>query len=387
MAFLLKRRWLMVGLARALAVLGRLRPKPIKVGSLVLVTRHAHVVDALRRDTDFLAGDSYRDEIERTNGPFVLGMDRGPQLSRESLALYSALGRYDLKQLAVDAKKEAQKLLETLGSDFDAVQDFVWPVCGWTTQRMFGLGGVDPLLFRHVSRSIFYHVFLDVAKSSAVRERAIAAGELLKSWLSEEIARRRASGSSQFGSDFMGLLMADATLDDDAIRRTLGGVLVGSIDTINGVAARVLTIVDRSPKLRQRMIGALQRPVQFNGYCLEAHRHWAQTPMIVRRALRPTQLGGTSINAGDRLFLFTHAAMFDAGAFNNPLHFRPDRPATSYLHYGGGVHACAGRALADMQVPMLVQAFLERDFRISGRMKWAGPFPDRLRVELRGGSK
>ena len=380
MAFLLRRRWLMLGLARTLAAIGRMRKGPLKLGKVVLVMHHGQVVEALRRDTDFLAAGSYKEEIERTNGPFVLGMDRGPQLSTESRALYTALARVDLKALSHEAATEADLSLAKLGPTFDAVQDYLWPVCGFTTQRMFGLTAIDPVLFRQASRAIFYHVFLDARKAKDVRERAIAAGKLLSGWLIDEIARRRTAGA--LGDDFMGHLMREATLDDDAVRRTLGGMLVGSIDTINGVAARVLAVADVTPKLRQRMRENLAKSGPFNGYCLEAHRLWAQTPMIVRKAARATSLGGAKLKEGSKVILFTHAAMFDERAFNKAMTLRPDRPAASYLHYGGGVHACAGRALADMQVPMLVARLIARNFQVTGKMGWAGPFPDRLPVRV-----
>lgn len=382
MAFLLRRRWLMLGLARTLSALGRMRKGPLKLGKVVLVMRHAHVVEALRRDTDFLAGGSYKEEIERTNGPFVLGMDRGPQLSLESRALYTALARVDLKALSQQAGAEADRRLGELGAEFDAVQDYFWPVCGFTTQAMFGLAAVEPHLFRQASRAIFYHVFLDAKKADDVRERAVTAGKLLSDWLAEEIGRRRKAGAAAYGDDFMGQLMLETTLDDDAVRRTLGGMLVGSVDTINGVAARVLAVADATPKLRQRMTENLGKAALFNGYCLEAHRLWAQTPMIVRKASRATNLSGTAIAEGSKVILFTHAAMFDEMAFNKAMTLRPDRPAACYLHYGGGVHACAGRALADMQVPMLVSRLIARGVRVTGKLQWAGPFPDRLPVRL-----
>ncbi len=382
MAFMLRNRPVILGIARALAFVGKVWPKPIPAGKRIIITRHADALEALLRDTDFLASASYEQEIGRTNGPFVLSMDRGPKLSHESRSLYGALAKFDIKALSEQSAREADRILDASDGSLDAVQDYLWPVCGMTTQLMFGLSHVDPSLFRHVSRAIFYHIFLELRKKPDVQLRAVTAGKMLKAWLADEIARRRAAGQAHYHDDFMGLLMRDPALDDDAIRRTLGGVLVGSIDTINGVAARILALMDHHKKLRQRALENIDRPKILNGYCQEAHRLWAQTPLMSRRAARATKLNTIEINEGDTLMIFTHAAMFDAKAFNTPTALRPDRPAGTYLHFGSGVHACAGRALSDLQIPMLVGKLLARNYRVTGRMKWAGPFPNSLPISF-----
>ena len=74
--------------------------------------------------------------------------------------------------------------------------------------------------------------------------------------------------------------------------------------------------------------------------------------------------------------------MQDAGAFPDPGQLRPDRDGTAYLHFGGGLHPCAGRAINDVQIPMLVGKLLGRGIRSVGAVQWAGPFPDHLVVGL-----
>ena len=75
--------------------------------------------------------------------------------------------------------------------------------------------------------------------------------------------------------------------------------------------------------------------------------------------------------------------MFDETAFPEPLAMRPDRTASSYLHFGGGLHPCAGRAVNAFQIPLLVGALIRRGVRSVGAVEWAGPFPDRLIVHFR----
>jgi hypothetical protein len=131
MASLLRNRPLLLGIARLLAFVGKIWPKPIVFRSKIIVTKHAQIIEALGRDTDFLASQSYQEAIARTNGPFVLAMDRGPQLSHESKALYSALAKFDIHALAERASTEADRLLKESDGKLDAVQDYISTTYSW----------------------------------------------------------------------------------------------------------------------------------------------------------------------------------------------------------------------------------------------------------------
>jgi cytochrome P450 len=382
MAWLLKSERLMRGVARLGAFLGKKRDKPIKLGKSIIVTRHAQIVGALKRDTDFLSGPIYAERMGEIDFSFVLGMDRGGALMKEQLALYSSLDKVDLVRLRDLAAADADAILARSNGSLDAIQDYAWPICAATTQRMFGITGMDDRLFREAVRSIFYHIFLNVGSKPEVVARAKAAGDLLNGWLREEIARRRKAGEGSYGHDFLGQMLRQPGVSDDQVRRTMGGMLVGSIDTITGATARTLALLDRHPKLRRRWIENLNRPDILKHYYLETTRLWAQTPAMSREVAQDTVLAGQAVKKGQKLILLIHAGMFDAKAFQEPTVMRCDRPSGSYLHYAAGVHACAGRALSNLQVPMLVAKLLERDYQVSGKFKWAGPFPNRLPVTL-----
>ena len=77
--------------------------------------------------------------------------------------------------------------------------------------------------------------------------------------------------------------------------------------------------------------------------------------------------------------------MQDPSVFAEPRRLRPDRDPAIYLHFGGGLHPCAGRAVNRFQIPSLVGGLLKRDIGRIGRITWAGGFPHRLEVALGGG--
>lgn len=378
-ALLLKSRRLAWIGARVLAWIGRRIGRPVRLGGTVLVIRHADAREVLDRDLDF--------NVQPVNGPrmdeigyhFVLGMDRSPELTAEREVLYAALGQVDMGALVARAAKEADERLASAGEAIDAVEDYARLVAASTASALFGIAPADGARFRDAVRAIFQHCFLNLAGDKAVEVRALLAAQALTGWFDEEIARRQAAADP--GSDMMGhLLRAGASAD--LTRRTLGGMLVGSIDTTATCVAKIMTVMLRDPA----MMAAARRNVDerylMYGWCLEALRRWSHVPVLGRQAGHDCTLAGVSVSAGAKVVLLTQAAMLDPDAFPAPGEMHPTRPVASYLHFGAGLHPCAGRDVNQWQIPLLVGALLRRGPRAAGRMEWAGPFPARMPLKL-----
>jgi len=231
-----------------------------------------------------------------------------------------------------------------------------------------------------VVRAIFAHTFLNISGDKEIEARALNAAVLMRAWFVTEIARRRQSG--EVGNDMMGGLIRDNMLDDDGIRRTLGGMLVGSIDTTATAVAKIVKMIGRDHRLRDSMTADVDDPQRLYGWCREALRRWPHNPALLRKAARDTTLDETVVPAGATVVLWTQAAMQDRRVFPEPKLLKPERPASVYLHFGGGLHPCAGRSVNEFQIPLLVRHLLVRGIRRVGRVKWAGPFPDRIDVSF-----
>lgn len=364
-----------LGIRRALSKGG-----PLKLGGTVLAVRHADVSEMLRRDLDFIIAPINAERINAVNGgPFILGMDRSLALIREREALYCALAKVDLSALADKVRAEAMARLATGSDRLDAIADYARPVAAATASAVFGIAPEDRALFAEAVRAIFAHTFLNLGGDKAVEARALAAAPLMHDWFFAEIAHRRQTG--ELGSDLMGQLLSQAKLDDDGVRRTLGGMLVGSIDTTTSTFARVFCIVADDPSLAARMVERWRAGGDIYGLCLDALRRWPHNPILMRKAAADTVLGGVPIKAGERVIAWTEAAMQDPGAFPDPERALPDRPMASYLHFGAGLHPCAGRAINAIQIPILIGLLLDAGGERCGKMGWAGPFPDSLPVK------
>jgi len=380
---LLQSQWLLALGARIGAWLAAIKGAPFRLGSFVIAARHADVTEMLARDLDFLIAPINAARIEAVNGPFVLGMDRGATLSDERNALYSAFRQVDRSQLRAQIATQAEEAIARAPSgSLDVIGDYARPIAARTASDVFGIGPGDDRLFMDVARAIFAHTFLNITGDTTVEARALRAAALMRDWFREEIARRRSSGN--LGVDMMGALLRDALLDDEGVRRTLGGMLVGAIDTTATAVAKIVTLLGQDSRLRERMNGDRDDPTRMTNWCLEALRRWPHNPVVLRKSAAETQLGKTRVEAGATVVAWTQAAMLDRDAFPEPGLLDPDRPRGAYLHFGGGLHPCAGRAINEFQIPILVGRLLARGIENVGRIDWAGPFPDRLLVTFSG---
>lgn len=372
--------------ARLGAALARRRDRPFRLGKRVIAARHAHVRELLARDLDFGIAQVNAAKIGEVNGgPFVLGMDRSAALELERRALYEALWAVDLAPLREGVADGIAQRLDSLPAAgmIDAVGGYARPIAALTAQRLFGIKGTSDRMFMEVVRSIFAHTFLNLGNDKAIRERAVKAGFYMQSWFADEIARRRAEGVT--GDDYMGRLLQQGLLDDAGIRRTLGGMLVGSIDTTASAVAKIVWLAGRDDALEAGMSRDVDDLDRLYGWCNEALRRWPHNPIVLRRATGTTSLAGREVTGEDNVIAWTQAAMQDASVFPDPGILRPDRDRAAYLHLGGGVHPCAGRPVNHFQIPMLVAGLIRRGPLRVGRIGWAGPFPHRLPVTLGSG--
>lgn len=181
----------------------------------------------------------------------------------------------------------------------------------------------------------------------------------------------------------MDALLIDGVLDPDGVRRTLGGMLVGSIDTTANAVARIIGVLERDPALAARVAADVDDRPRLAGWCREALRLWPHNPILLRKAVDPGELVGVPVAPGDTVALWTQAAMWDPAVFPDPSRLDPGRPIEGYLHFGGGLHPCAGRAVNAFQIPALVGALVRRGIASVDQIVWAGPFPHRLAVTFR----
>lgn len=356
----------------------------IPLGHRLIVSDWNHVTEVLEKDNDFLIAPINGQRIRDVGGPFILGMDRSPELIDQREHVYSAMRDADRVPFKRILDEEPGRLLDAsiqAGGRIDVVNGYARLIAGRTAAAFFGIFGPTEQDLLRVIRSIFHETFLNQGNDLEVRRRGIAAGHEYRDWINSEQSRRREQ--QDFGRDVLGRLMASTNGADDLARFMLGGLQVGAVDTTATVVANIVAEVVADHRLKVAMMQDIDRPERFRGWCWEALRRRPHNAGMLRQAGSNAILRGTPVPQGTQVLLLTVGAMHDPAAFDNPNHLRPDRPLNRYLHFGRGLHQCSGRDLNAIQIPVLVRELLLRDVSSNSRLKSLGPFPDELIVHIR----
>lgn len=364
------------------AKLSRIFLPRLKFGNTLVLSNWRDINEVLDRDIDFVIEPINKEKIERVNGPFILGMDRSANHIAERELLYQTLNQGDIPRIQNLALCHAQSLLNKIKPDaaVDVVNGYARRVASRSASALMGVEGPSEEDQMRVARAMFHELFLNIENDSGVRTKAIKVSAELNQWVIKNIADTRSHGAS--GENMIVRMIKMGIKDNDLIRRTVSGLFVGAIDTTATCVAQIIHVILKRPKLKLQVMADLDDSNKMRGWCYEALRFWPHNPIVLRQAAHDCALGKLTVKAGTNVACFTLAAMHDPAAFPHPSVLLPNRPLANYLHFGGGLHPCAGRAINGVQIPVLVGELLRREPEIQAPVKHDGPFPNELLVKL-----
>jgi len=373
----------------------------LELGKLVIVSRHADVVDGLAHDTEFTIAEINAERTNRDNGPFVLSMDRSPQHDREKDLLNEVMYRQDLERIRAIVSTRAEECVERARQQgwLDVVGGLTRVVPLRVVGEYFGVPGPDDAVMLRWMRTLFNDLFLNPFDCPRVVREAKESFEQLRPYLLGWIARRRdeiVSGRQDVPDDVLTRMLRRQRdpgmewLDDDAVRRNISGLIIGAIDTTSASAVRAIDELLRRPAAwataREAALAGDEATV--SRYVFEALRFNPHNPFVTRYSQEGAIVGRDTprerrLSKGKIVIFGTLSGMFDRAVFQDPAQFRTDRSPAQYLHFSSGLHACQGRYINGVQIPLLVAAVLRlgkvsRACGWDGRIAWDGPFPDRL---------
>jgi len=226
-----------------------------------------------------------------------------------------------------------------------------------------------------------------------VRAPAVTAGAEMRQRLDVLLAARRARGIDD-DDDVMSRLLrlqraGDVTgIDEDLVRRTLMGLVIGMIETTSQAAVQALLVLFSVPDALARAAAAADADDDdtLADLVFEALRFRPINPMVARVAnedyyLAAGQPHATMIRKGTTVFALTWSAMFDPRVIDAPEEFRSDRPDYDYLYFATGLHACFGRYISRIQIPQILKPLLKlKQLRPVGTPEYDGTFPNTLNV-------
>ena len=179
-------------------------------------------------------------------------------------------------------------------------------------------------------------------------------------YVDRQIAERRSSEDPP--NDFVTRLLRTEvdgeSLTDVELRTLMVFLLVAGNETTRNLIGNLLVTIGRDPALFR----ALQEdPGRIPIAVEESLRLDPPTAVLLRDCIADTRVHGVPIRAGEKVAFGIASANRDERHYDDPDHFRLDRPdPRHHVAFGGGPHVCPGSVLARMEARVFVEVFLER---------------------------
>ena len=360
-----------------------------------LVAQFRDVEEILHREEIFSVSP-YLPRMMGVIGPFVLSQDITPGYDHDISVMRLVVRREDLSRVKEIVSRHSAEIVTKLfqgGGPVDVVQTLTRKVPVRLADEYFGFSAPQDEQMMVWARACFREFFINLMNDPVVRAPAVTAGTEMRERLDALLAERGAS-DVEGKDDVMGRLLhlqwaGDvAALDDDGVRRTLIGLVIGMVETTSQAAVQALLALFSKPDALASAAAAAKgdNDDALSDLVFEALRFRPINPMVVRVAKQDYSLAAgephrTLIRKGTTVFALTWSAMFDPRVLDAPEEFRPDRPDYHYLHFATGLHACYGRYISRIQVPQILKPLLKLSgLHAAGDPEFDGTFPDTLRL-------
>lgn len=229
--------------------------------------------------------------------------------------------------------------------EFDLVRDLAYPIPAVVIAEIMGVPREERDLFKKWSDQILVLIF--GSKSTADRSTRAQQGLAdLVDYLKELIALRRNQPREDLISALIASDKADPPLTDDELVATCALLIFGGHETTTNLIANgtkaLLENPDQWDRLRQD--GSL-----LSATVEELLRYDGPSKMIMRRLVDDVEVAGTTMRAGDSVYLVQGSANRDEAVFEAPARLMIDRKPNRHVAFGFGLHHCLGNFLARIE--------------------------------------
>jgi cytochrome P450 len=343
---------------------------------IVLVARHADVLDVLARTDDFsnriqdvLYTLRPEDETGASEGAAadVLATADDPEhaLQRHLVATAFTTRRIAALEPAITRRVDHFMAHGLATGRLEWMTSVALPLPLVVVCSLLGVPAEDlPLLQRWTDAGV------EVLGGVASSERLDECSRLIADWTAYHLVQIRAACASlAAGSADDGVVttLARATsekqLSEHEAASIVGQLLVAGSESTSSLLGSAVALLARNAQLQDRM---RTDPSLVPALLEETLRLEAPFRGHYRQVLRDTELAGVELTRGDRLFILWSSANRDDSVFT-----RPDEPVLGreglrqHLSFGLGLHYCIGAPLARLEARVAIERLLASTRRFS----------------------
>jgi cytochrome P450 len=251
----------------------------------------------------------------------------------------------DALQPRIEAAVDA--LLDPLADhdEFDFIREFAFPLPATVIMFMCGLPPEDMEKIKTWSEQMKPFIGSATASPDKYDLAERGAREMAEYFRGVVRARER-----QPGTDMISKLLQHrgpgGGLSEDEVIGACMLFLFGGHETTTNLIGNGMRALMRFPEERRKL---LERPALITGAVEEILRYDGPTGALVRVVKVDHELCGRTLRAGERVFVFVHAANHDPRRFEHPDRFDVERSPNPHLTFNYGPHFCLGAPLARLE--------------------------------------
>jgi cytochrome P450 len=308
------------------------------------------VVQVLRDDETY-SSCVYADVMGTVMGRTILQMDEPEHKAIRDLVASSfrskMLARWEENLVAVVVNELIDGFIADGHTDLVRTVTFNFPV--QVIARILGLPRSDYPRFQRWA--------LEITSVAANWERGMAASAALRDYFADVMEDRRAHPGDDLISDLVRAEVEGEHLTDEEIYSFLRLLLPAGVETTYRASGSLLFALlnDRS------QFDALYNDRSLYPQAFEEVVRWEPpVTVILRRAVRDTELAGVRIEEGADIALMIGAANRDERKYTEPDRYDMFRTQRQHVGFGFGVHVCLGMHLARMESRVAINALFDR---------------------------
>lgn len=288
-------------------------------------------------------------------------------------AITQVLSPRTVKQLRDTFTAEAERMVDQAiaGGSFDGVTDLAEPYPLKVFPDAVGLPADD----RQNLMAYGAMVFNGFGPRNRLFEESMARGAAVREWIMAHCDRENLAEGG-LGDQIYETAAAEGMTDDEAALLVRSFLSAGVDTTVHGLGNALLCLAQNPAQ----WTALRDDPSRARAAFEETIRYEAPVQTFFRTTTRPVEIGGVTIDAGEKVLLFLGAANRDPREWDDADIFDIGRRASGHVGFGSGIHACVGQMMARLEGELILTALAER----VQTLEINGPVERQLSNTLRG---
>lgn len=330
----------------------------VKLGPLGLwaVTKYDDVLRILRDPETFSSNVSARRLAGEDVPPSMIFED--PPVHTRQRNLISKAFTPKVIELQRQAIQEyCDRLVDEMlmREEIDVVAALSYPLPVMVIANMMGVADGDLATFKRWSDEIIENVAVSIlmGDDSALEDT----NREFDAYFTDRLEELRREPEENLLSELVHVETEEGRLSNADLLMLCRLLLVAGNETTTGLIVNTVRALAEFPEVLAAVRSDLNLLPTLTE---ESLRYYAPFQGTIRRTTRDVEVRGTTIPAGERVFVGLASANRDEDAFDRPNDFVPDRHPNRHLSFGMGIHFCVGAPLARLESEVAFRTLLPR---------------------------